>query len=306
MPVGARTCVSAPPPPPPPPSGALWVGFGGAVVSFPSPPCRRHKWRGGETKQNGDILLCSTETPGRGAAGLYDDGALLLFLCRRRHPLYGFVPWRTTLLLRARNVLLRNVAELPDSFSRPPVAVDVDEPAVSCDNSQRSCKRVRRSPNEMVSELGNARALLRSYAKYRDRLLDALLVNAAAVAYKMQESPPWQALATVSSSVATPRSTPHGSITSEPTAESLGDVTSEATMISRRKILSRSRDELNVDFTVEDEEDVWYQKEKLFKTREPHAETAGLPQPRSPSAKWVTVEASPPRLPRRRVEEATG
>lgn len=36
-------------------------------------------------------------------------------------------------------------------------------------------------------------------------------------------------------------------------------------MISRRKILSRSRDELNVDFTVEDEEDVWYQKEKLFK-----------------------------------------
>lgn len=39
----------------------------------------------------------------------------------------------------------------------------------------------------------------------------------------------------------------------------------EAVMISRRKILSRSRDELNVDFTVEDEEDVWYQKEKLFK-----------------------------------------
>lgn len=36
-------------------------------------------------------------------------------------------------------------------------------------------------------------------------------------------------------------------------------------MISRRKILSRSRDELNVDFTVDDEEDVWYQKEKLFK-----------------------------------------
>ncbi|KAK8784894.1 hypothetical protein V5799_008741 [Amblyomma americanum] len=54
---------------------------------------------------------------------------------------------------------------------------------------------------------------------------------------------------------------------SEPSAaaESCGDVSSEATMISRRKILSRSRDELNVDFTVEDEEDVWYQKEKLFK-----------------------------------------
>ncbi|CAN7999050.1 unnamed protein product, partial [Ixodes hexagonus] len=39
----------------------------------------------------------------------------------------------------------------------------------------------------------------------------------------------------------------------------------ETAMISRRKILSRSRDELNVDFTTEDEEDVWYQKEKLFK-----------------------------------------
>ncbi|KAL1434894.1 hypothetical protein MTO96_011370 [Rhipicephalus appendiculatus] len=55
---------------------------------------------------------------------------------------------------------------------------------------------------------------------------------------------------------------------SEPSAaESVGEEasTSEATMISRRKILSRSRDELNVDFTVEDEEDVWYQKEKLFK-----------------------------------------
>lgn len=36
-------------------------------------------------------------------------------------------------------------------------------------------------------------------------------------------------------------------------------------MISRRKILSRSRDELNVDFTVEDEEDVWYHTDKLFK-----------------------------------------
>ncbi|KAH6934988.1 hypothetical protein HPB50_002748 [Hyalomma asiaticum] len=52
---------------------------------------------------------------------------------------------------------------------------------------------------------------------------------------------------------------------SEPSAESVGEASSEATMISRRKILSRSRDELNVDFTVEDEEDVWYQKEKLFK-----------------------------------------
>lgn len=40
-------------------------------------------------------------------------------------------------------------------------------------------------------------------------------------------------------------------------------------MVSRRKILSRSRDDLNVDIAyvkqIEDEEDIWYQKEKLFK-----------------------------------------
>ncbi|XP_077560697.1 expansion isoform X2 [Haemaphysalis longicornis] len=54
-------------------------------------------------------------------------------------------------------------------------------------------------------------------------------------------------------------------VRSEPSAESSGEASSEATMISRRKILSRSRDELNVDFTLEEEEDVWYQKEKLFK-----------------------------------------
>ncbi|KAH9372616.1 hypothetical protein HPB48_014690 [Haemaphysalis longicornis] len=54
---------------------------------------------------------------------------------------------------------------------------------------------------------------------------------------------------------------------SEPSAESSGEASSEATMISRRKILSRSRDELNVDFTLEEEEDVWYQKEKLFKVQ---------------------------------------
>ncbi|XP_076349662.1 uncharacterized protein LOC143246588 isoform X2 [Tachypleus tridentatus] len=37
-------------------------------------------------------------------------------------------------------------------------------------------------------------------------------------------------------------------------------------MISRRRILSRSRDELNVDFgLLEEEEDVWYQKERLYK-----------------------------------------
>lgn len=41
-------------------------------------------------------------------------------------------------------------------------------------------------------------------------------------------------------------------------------------MVSRRKILSRSRDDLNLDSTYQqqgDEEDVWHQKEKLFKVR---------------------------------------
>lgn len=39
-------------------------------------------------------------------------------------------------------------------------------------------------------------------------------------------------------------------------------------MVSRRKILSRSRDDLNLEpspYKPEDEEDVWYQKDKLFK-----------------------------------------
>ncbi|XP_076318864.1 uncharacterized protein LOC143229884 [Tachypleus tridentatus] len=36
-------------------------------------------------------------------------------------------------------------------------------------------------------------------------------------------------------------------------------------MISRRKILSRSRDDLTSDFGMEEEEDTWFQKEKLFK-----------------------------------------
>lgn len=40
-------------------------------------------------------------------------------------------------------------------------------------------------------------------------------------------------------------------------------------MVSRRKILSRSRDDLNLDSTYQqqgvEEEDVWHQKEKLFK-----------------------------------------
>ncbi|XP_076330243.1 uncharacterized protein LOC143235982 isoform X2 [Tachypleus tridentatus] len=39
---------------------------------------------------------------------------------------------------------------------------------------------------------------------------------------------------------------------------------SQTEMISRRKILSRSRDDLNSNFGIE-EEDVWFQKDKLFK-----------------------------------------
>ena len=41
-------------------------------------------------------------------------------------------------------------------------------------------------------------------------------------------------------------------------------------MVSRRRILSRSRDDLNLDSTYvmqEEEEDVWYQRDKLYKVR---------------------------------------
>ena len=41
---------------------------------------------------------------------------------------------------------------------------------------------------------------------------------------------------------------------------------SSGEMVSRRKILSRSRDDLHLDAPVpEDEEDIWYHKEKLYK-----------------------------------------
>lgn len=40
---------------------------------------------------------------------------------------------------------------------------------------------------------------------------------------------------------------------------------SSGEMVSRRKILSRSRDNLNSEVYVHEEEDVWYQKDKLFK-----------------------------------------
>lgn len=47
-------------------------------------------------------------------------------------------------------------------------------------------------------------------------------------------------------------------------------------MISRRRILSRSRDDLNLDsgvgfpVQVEEEEDVWYNKDKLYKVHGLH------------------------------------
>ena len=43
----------------------------------------------------------------------------------------------------------------------------------------------------------------------------------------------------------------------------------EGKMVSRRKILSRSRDDLNTEQPAmqEEEEDVWYQRDKLYKVR---------------------------------------
>lgn len=40
-------------------------------------------------------------------------------------------------------------------------------------------------------------------------------------------------------------------------------------MVSRRRILSRSRDDLTqaISAQIEEEEDVWYQKDKLYKVR---------------------------------------
>lgn len=43
-------------------------------------------------------------------------------------------------------------------------------------------------------------------------------------------------------------------------------------MVSRRKILSRSRDDLNLEHQYQqqdDEEDIWYQKDKLYKVSHP-------------------------------------
>jgi hypothetical protein len=38
-------------------------------------------------------------------------------------------------------------------------------------------------------------------------------------------------------------------------------------MVSRRRILSRSRDDLHLDNFPEEEDDVWHIKEKLYKVR---------------------------------------
>lgn len=45
-------------------------------------------------------------------------------------------------------------------------------------------------------------------------------------------------------------------------------LTRDQAMVSRRRILSRSRDDLHLDAAFQppdDEEDVWYQKDKLYK-----------------------------------------
>ena len=45
-------------------------------------------------------------------------------------------------------------------------------------------------------------------------------------------------------------------------------------MVSRRKILSRSRDDLNLEAPPqEEEEDIWYNKDKLYKVRSIEIET---------------------------------
>ncbi|XP_054268576.1 uncharacterized protein LOC128990281 isoform X2 [Macrosteles quadrilineatus] len=61
-----------------------------------------------------------------------------------------------------------------------------------------------------------------------------------------------------------------GGTQKRPRDRSLGPNTLHSDMVSRRRILSRSRDDLNLDSAPtfappEEEEDVWYQKEKLYK-----------------------------------------
>ena len=47
-------------------------------------------------------------------------------------------------------------------------------------------------------------------------------------------------------------------------------------MVSRRRILSRSRDDLNLDIVEAPEEDVWYQRDKLFKVSHSFSLFVGL------------------------------
>jgi len=55
-------------------------------------------------------------------------------------------------------------------------------------------------------------------------------------------------------------------------------------MVSRRKILSRSRDDLNLGAPEpEDEEDVWFQRDKLFKVSEANDERDAMRPVSSPS-----------------------
>lgn len=64
-------------------------------------------------------------------------------------------------------------------------------------------------------------------------------------------------------------------------------------MVSRRKILSRSRDDLNLDrayMQQQEEEDVWYQKEKLFKVRESFIQLS------APHAINISVSGAFPRI----------
>ena len=52
---------------------------------------------------------------------------------------------------------------------------------------------------------------------------------------------------------------------------------SSGEMVSRRKILSRSRDDLHLDGPMpgeQDEEDIWYNKEKLYKVNYPNCSLA--------------------------------
>jgi len=68
-------------------------------------------------------------------------------------------------------------------------------------------------------------------------------------------------------SLGPPETTSKESTVSTATTLSAAPATA-ADMVSRRKILSRSRDDLNLDLQIETEEDVWYTKEKLFRVSE--------------------------------------